>query len=85
MLNYAALMTDVYTVKRLQNYAVVIILSNYFPYLRLTLFMSKIPEMKCTSVVQSSGCAHPPLALVHSRRCGALHLHADVSHFLRVK
>lgn len=32
-------MTDAYTVKRMQNYPVIIILSNYFPYLRLTLFI----------------------------------------------
>lgn len=38
-----------------------------------------------TSVVKSCRCAHPPLALVHARRHGALHLHANVSHFLRVQ
>lgn len=49
------------------------------------LHLSNISGLKPTPVVQSSSCTHPPLTLVHSRRRGALHLHADVSHFLRVK
>lgn len=69
--------TDLYS-----NYTFI---KNAFPYLWLTLFVSKISGTKSTSVVQSSSGTHPPLALVHSRRRGALHLHTDVSHFLRVK
>lgn len=49
------------------------------------LCLSMLSGHKPTPVVQSSSCTHPPLALVHSRRRGALHLHADVSQFLRVK
>lgn len=49
------------------------------------LWVSKLRGLRPTPVVQPSSCAHPPLALVHSRRRGALHLHADVSHLLRVK
>lgn len=66
-------------------YSNYIFLMNAFPYLRLTSFISKISGMKPTAIIESSSCAHPPLALVHSRRRGALHLHADVGHFLRVK
>lgn len=49
------------------------------------LCFSKMSGLKRTPVVQPGSCTHPPLALVHSRRRGALHLHADISHFLRVK
>lgn len=38
-----------------------------------------------TSIVESRGSAHPPLSLIHSGGAGAAHLHADISHLLRLQ
>lgn len=45
-------------------------------------FLSKVVVL--TSIEKSGSCAHSPLALVHTRRYRTMHLHTDISHFLRV-
>lgn len=84
------LMTDAYCIKKFYLYKKIAELYTNFIFLTNVficgwLHLSNISGLKPTPVVQSSSCTHPPLTLVHSRRRGALHLHADVSHFLRVK